>query len=181
MTNKLNMESKIIELDVRPILAGGVDPFEKIMETLKEINDNDTLIIINTFEPVPLINKLGTMGYNHKTERPVDGEVHTYLSKIKNFSLPDSADSKNEDSDLSFEDLELKFKGKLKEIDVRDLEMPMPMVTILEEVEKLSDGEALFVHHKRLPQYLLPELENRDFKLVTKEVDESNLKLIIFK
>ncbi len=69
----------------------------------------------------------------------------------------------------------------MKEIDVRDLEMPMPMVTVLEELEKLSDGEALYVHHKRLPQYLLPELENRGFKLVTKPVDENNMKLIIYK
>ncbi len=174
------MESKIIELDVRPILADGVDPFDKIMETLKGVNDNDTLKIVNTFEPVPLINKLNTMGYNHKTERPDNGEIHTYLSKNQNFLESDKKSFQNK-SDVSFEDLEAKFKGKLKEIDVRDLEMPMPMVTILEEVEKISDEEALYVHHKRLPQYLLPELENRDFKLVTKEVDENNLKLIIFK
>ena len=173
------MGNKIIELDVRPILSSGVDPFEKIMETLNEINDEDTLKIINTFEPVPLINKLKTQGYTHKTERPDNGEVHTFLSKIDNFSKVE--DLKEETTDLSFEELETKYAGKLKEVDVRDLEMPMPMVTILEEIEKLTSGEALFVHHKRLPQYLLPELEDRNFTLAEKEIDENNLKLIIYK
>ena len=175
------MENKIVELDVRPILAGGVDPFEKIMEALNEINESDTLKIVNTFEPVPLINKLKSQGYTHKTERPDNGEVHTFITKVVGYE--ESSDTKTSDdkSDLSFEDLEARFKGKLNEIDVRDLEMPMPMVTILEEIEKLTDGEALYVHHKRLPQYLIPELENRDFKLAEKEVDENNLKLIIYK
>ena len=175
------MEGKIVDLDVRPILSGGTDPFEKIMETLNGIGDNDTLKIINTFEPVPLINKLKTQGYTHKTERPDGGEVHTYISKVSDAVVSEPSTDSGDKSDLSFEDLEAKFANKLTEVDVRDLEMPMPMVTILEEIEKLSDGEALYVHHKRLPQYLLPELENRDFTLVEKEIDENNLKLIIYK
>lgn len=175
------MADKIIELDVRPILSSGVDPFEKIMATLSEINDDDTLKIVNTFEPVPLLNKLKTQGYTHKTERPENGEVHTYITKVSNHKNIESDNSDTGNTDLSFEDLEVKFANKLTEVDVRDLEMPMPMVTILEEIEKLLDGEALFVHHKRLPQYLLPELEDRNFTLAEKEIDENNLKLIIYK
>ena len=170
----------IVELDVRPILSGGVDPFEKIMATLKEIKDTDTLKIINTFEPVPLLNVLKGKGYDYRTERPVEGEVHTFLFKKAENKIPEQSIN-TENSELSFDDLETKFSGKLKEVDVRDLEMPMPMVTILEEIEKLSIDEALYVHHKRLPQYLLPELEDRNFKLAKKEIDDSNLKLIIYK
>ena len=82
---------------------------------------------------------------------------------------------------MTFEQAEEKYKGKMHEIDVRDLEMPMPMVTILQEVEKIADDEVLYVHHKRLPQYLLPELETRDWHYVNKEVDEDNMKFIIYK
>ena len=57
----------------------------------------------------------------------------------------------------------------------------MPMVTVLEELEQLESGSALYVHHKRLPQYLLPELENREYKMVTQEIDNDNMKIIIFK
>jgi len=74
-----------------------------------------------------------------------------------------------------------RFEGKMHELDVREYEMPMPMVLILEEIENLNEGHALFVHHKRLPQYLLPELEVRGFALAKKEIDSSNMKLIIFK
>ena len=81
----------------------------------------------------------------------------------------------------TYEDLERKYEGKLTEIDVRDLEMPMPMVTILEAIETLEEGHALYVHHKRLPQYLLPELKEREFDYKAQEVDEDNMKLIIFR
>jgi len=55
------------------------------------------------------------------------------------------------------------------------------MVIILEELENLKEGEALYVHHKQLPQYLLPELENRGFKHAERKVDDNNLKMIIYK
>ena len=174
------MSNKIVELDVRPILAGGVDPFEKIMETLEPMSDEQTLLIINTFEPIPLLNKLKTQGYNYKVERPNDSVVHTYLSKSE--IVPTKSENvESQEKELSFEDLEKKFEGKLTEIDVRDLEMPMPMVSILEEIEKIPADSALYVHHKRLPQYLLPELENRGFIFGKKEIDENNIKFIIYK
>ncbi len=180
--NRLEMENdNVVELDVRPILEGGVDPFNAIMEKLKEIDKSQTLLVINTFEPVPLLNILKTKGYKYTVERPEQGVVYTYLTSddsVKEQSINELTDS---DVDLSFEDLERKYEGKLKTIDVRDLEMPMPMVTILETLEQLNTGEALYVHHKRLPQYLMPELDSRGYNLVEKEIDADNLKLIIFK
>jgi uncharacterized protein (DUF2249 family) len=172
---------KIIELDVRPILESGTDPFNDIMNKLKEISDEETLLVINTFEPIPLLNLLKTKGYKYKVERPEPGIVHAYLSKSEIKSKNPAQSINENDIELDFETIEKRFAGKLKEIDVRDLEMPMPMVTILETLEQLNDSEALYVHHKRLPQYLLPELENRNYKLVEKEIDSENIKLIIFK
>jgi len=178
--NKSKMRKEnIVELDVRPILAGGVDPFEAIMAELKKMDDSQTLLIINTFEPIPLLNILKKKGYDYETERPENGLVHTYLEKFDGEAKEDSEE--NEQSEMTFEQAEQKFAGKLTEVDVRDLEMPMPMVTILEEIEKIGDGNALFVHHKKLPQYLIPELEDRGYKWVSKEIDEANLKIIIFK
>ncbi len=175
-------KTNVVTLDARRILAGGVDPFDEIMKTLKTMKDDQTLLIINTFEPIPILNILKKRGYEYETERPEPGVVHTYLRKTA------ASPARNEDTGKTetkgsedFESIEKRFQGKLKEIDVRDLEMPMPMVITLEELEKLAEGEALYVHHKRLPQYLLPELENRGFKLVQKPIDENNMKLIIYK
>ena len=173
--------NNIVELDVRPILEGGVDPFNAIMEKLKEIDKSQTLLVINTFEPVPLLNILKTKGYKYTVERPEQGIVYTYLTVDESAKEENLQEVSESDVELSFEDLERKYEGKLKTIDVRDLEMPMPMVTILETLEQLNTGEALYVHHKRLPQYLMPELDSRGYNMVEKEIDADNLKLIIFK
>ena len=172
-----NLETII--LDVRPILEGGVDPFKEIMKTLGKMNDEQELLIINTFEPIPLLNILKDKGYNYETTRP-EGVVHTRLFKVANETETQSI-KQTDKKEWSFDEAQAHFKGQMIEVDVRDLEMPMPMVTILEEVEKITDRNALFVHHMKLPQYLIPELENRGFIFVTNEIDEQNIKLIIFK
>ncbi len=178
--NKLMKKDKIVKLDVRPILETGTDPYHAIMDTLKTMNKNEILLIINTFEPVPLLNKLKSRGYEYEVERTDENTVLTYLKKEKDFIKEEKKESP-EAKGLSFEEIEEKYQGKMHEIDVRDLEMPMPMVSILEEIEKINDNEALYVHHKRLPQYLLPELETRGWIYVNKEIDENNMKFIIYK
>ena len=55
------------------------------------------------------------------------------------------------------------------------------MVTILKELEELKENEALYVHHKKVPQYLLPELVERNFKTWIADVGENNVKLLIHK
>lgn len=178
--NNTDMKKEtIIELDVRPVLEGGVDPFEIIMAKLKKMDDGDTLKIINTFEPIPLLNILKTKGYEYETERPEAGLVYTFLEKSGAEIKEETRERQS--VELVFEDVEREFAGKMKEVDVRQLEMPMPMVTILEEIESVKEGSALYVHHRKLPQFLIPELEQRNYKWVSKEIDDSNLKLIIFK
>jgi len=168
----------IVALDVRPILSSGTDPFAEIMKTLETLSSNQTLLIINTFEPIPLLNKLKNKGYSYLVERPNSEEVHTFVSKMDEKPATDLPEVTIEiDFDMALK----RFEGKMHELDVREYEMPMPMVLILEEIENLNEGHALFVHHKRLPQYLLPELEVRGFALAKKEIDSSNMKLIIFK
>lgn len=171
----------LITLDVRPILAAGTDPFEKINERLNGMDDAHTLLIINTFEPIPLLNILRKKGYNYMVERPEEGVVHSYVYKDEGLAAEADADEAAPIADdLSFEEVAQKYADQI-EVDVRHLEMPLPMVTILEELEHLKDGQALFVRHKKLPQYLLPELNDRGYHYVAKKIDEHNLNLIIYK
>jgi len=171
---------KTITLDVRPILDSGVDPFKAIMAQLDKMNDSEELLIINTFEPIPLLNILKGKGYQYETIRPSDGEVHTRLYKMETNTNTTQIVRKDK-KDWTFEDALKSFEGKMTEVDVRELEMPMPMVSILEEIEKIDEESALFVHHKKLPQYLIPEMENRGFSFVSEEIDDQNIKLIIYK
>jgi uncharacterized protein (DUF2249 family) len=180
--NTINMEkTKIVDLDVRPILESGVDPFNVIMDTLKTMKDDETLKIINTFEPIPLLNILKNKGYEYESERPEEGVVNTYLRKAPENAVDEKPELPENAPELGFDDLERKFAGKMIELDVRHLEMPMPMVSILESIENLDNDHALYVHHKRLPQYLLPELKQREFDYKAREVDEENMKLIIYR
>ncbi len=186
-TEKINQVSKRISkmdkeklttLDVRPILAGGTDPFQAIMTSLKEIPSDGTLLVINSFEPIPLLNKLKTQGYAYTVERPKDGSVHSYIYKSGEAIQEKKVEAAEK---MTFVQALEKYTGLMKDIDVRHLEMPMPMVTILEEVELLEEGKALYVNHKRLPQYLIPELETRGFLFAANEIDDDNTKLIIYK
>ncbi len=55
------------------------------------------------------------------------------------------------------------------------------MMTILEELDQLPADHALYVNHKRIPMFLLPELEDRKFEHRSWEIEEGNVKLLIFK
>ena len=172
----------IVTLDVRPAIREGKDPFNEIMATIKDFSDGEVLKIVNTFEPAPIINVLKQKGFISKVEHISDKEIHTYLKKEKedkseeiNQKAKDTA--KTDDIDTVF----ASFKEKFKEIDVRDLEMPQPMVKILEELDGIPDDYCLYVHHKKVPQFLLPQLEERNYVYLTKEIDADNTKMLIFK
>lgn len=173
--------TNLVSLDVRPILESGIDPFKVIMEAIQELKKEETLKIINTFEPIPLINKLEKKGYKSWTERPEEGVVHTFFKLGNGSKKSGSIDSVAETSEPTFDDKLKYFEGKLKIIDVRYLEMPEPMTTILQEIELIPKGNALFVEHKKVPQFLLPELKARNFEILYKKQSEEHLQLLIFK
>ncbi len=173
--------TNLVSLDVRPILESGIDPFKVIMEAIQELKKEETLKIINTFEPIPLINKLEKKGYISWTERPEEGVVHTFFKLGNGSKKNESIDSVAETSEPTFDDKLTYFEGKLKIIDVRYLEMPEPMTTILQEIELIPKGNALFVEHKKVPQFLLPELKARNFEILYRKQSEEHLQLLIFK
>ncbi len=174
-------KDKMVFLDVRPTLDSGKDPFDIIMKTVKVLKDDETLKIINTFEPIPLIRKLQAKGYESWTERPDDATVVTYFRKNNSQWVDDEVEKIVKKSKKSFEEELSRFDGHIRQIDVRELEMPEPMVTILKEIETLKEGEALYVEHKKIPQFLLPELEQRNFEILYKEIDCNNTVLLIYK
>jgi len=173
---------EIILLDARPELEKGIDPFKSIMNAIKDLPEGKALKIINTFEPIPLIKILSEKGFDFKVERDDDGLVYTYFthldSKPSNKDLPKDL---VEDDPILFDSTKEFFSGQIKEVDVRNLEMPLPMVTILQEIEELTPEHCLYVHHKRIPQFLLKELNERGYNLVGKKIDEANTKLLIYK
>lgn len=168
-----------IQLDVRPVIAAGKDPLDMIMQKIKILQTGQVLKLINSFEPVPLIHLLGKQGFESFTETVSDELVYTcFYKQSENLQVPPV----NIQVDTAgWDDMLKRFAGKLEKIDVRDLAMPLPMHTILEALEYLPAGKALFVYHKRIPVFLLPELEAQHFNYRVNEVSDGQVQLLIYK
>lgn len=173
------MADALIELDVRDIIASGKDPLDIIVRKVKTLETGAVLKIINSFEPTPLIHLLGKQGYDSYTETISDEWVNTYFHKKNDPSMPPEID--NTDYSKGWEGLLNRFKDRLITIDVRALEMPLPMHAILENLNTLPADKALFVYHKRIPVFLLPELEEQQFSFRIKTISDSEVHLLIYK
>ena len=171
--------SQTVTLDVRPMLAAGNDPLQSIQHYVQELQQDQVLRIINTFEPTPLINLLGKQRFVSYVKQVEENVVETYFYKEKT-ERNDQLNTKRatvNDWDALLE----KYAGNLEEIDVRHLEMPQPMMTILAALEILPGNSALYVHHKRIPVFLLTELKERRFDYRIKEITGSEVYLLIFR
>lgn len=175
--NSLKPE-QIIDLDVRPIIDAGEDPLSLIVGKVKSIPKGSALKIINSFEPTPLISLLKKQGFESFVDNIEDHLVETYFYRVGDAALEINEPKNNSEG---WEELLKHFEGKLVNVDVRHLEMPQPMMTILESIEKLPEGNALFVYHKRIPVFLLPELRDRKFDYRIKEEAPNEVRLMIFK
>lgn len=169
---------QIVDFDVRSIIDAGEDPLSAIVAKVKSIPKGGVLKIINSFEPTPLILLLKKQGFESFVDTIDDQLVETYFYKTGDETL--NINDKENNSE-GWDELLKKYEGNLLNVDVRNLEMPQPMMTILESIEKLPEGSALFVYHKRIPVFLLPELRERKFDYRIKEEAPNQVRLLIFK
>jgi len=170
---------QMLVLDVREMLAGGNDPLKLIQQKVKDLQQGQVLKIINTFEPVPLVKLLERQGFKAYVDHVGTDLVETYFYKTNSEANPEVAADTTTSGD--WEQMLKRFENRLQNIDVRHLEMPMPMMTVLEALETLPVEKALYVHHKRIPVFLLTELKDRNFDYRIKEVREGEVFLLIFK
>lgn len=169
---------EVVELEVRPVIESGKDPFNIITGKIKQLQSGEVLKLVNSFEPVPLIQILSKQGFEYYVEPINENLVNTYFRKTNGTKTVEVTGKKTAGD---WNEVIKKFKDNLITIDVRHLEMPMPMMTILEAMEKLPAEHALFVYHKRIPMFLLPELAERKFDYRIKEISEGEVHLLIFK
>jgi len=175
----------ITTFDVREMLAKGDDPLKEIMKKFKQVDPGKALCIINTFVPTPLVRLFEKDKALCYTEQIEEQEYHTYFLKQNSKKTTTETRGKGNitsENGLQFQALKTKLaETGITEIDVRHLEMPGPMQAILAALEQLPAGAALLVHHKRVPVYLLEELEDKDFKIHIFNISETEVKLLIEK
>jgi len=173
-----------LELDVRPILAQDKDPLKEILSSVKELRTDQGLKLINTFEPSPLIHLLTSKGFTHRVEYVDTDTVITYFNKSGVTATDVLTISAREPAidDQQFDILLASFvPEQISYLDVRELEMPKPMLAIMEQTPGLTANKALFIYHKKVPVYLLPELEKQGLQYIFKTIAPGNVNMLIYK
>lgn len=171
-----------LEFDVRPVLAAGEDPLKAILATVKLLEADQGLKLINTFEPLPLIHLLADKGFAWRVSKEAPDVIVTYFNKVLGAVFrPVRSIVPAEDHEVFDRLLAGYNQTQLSYLDVRGLEMPGPMLAILAQTPDLKEGKALYVHHKKVPVYLLPELEKQGLCYAIKNVAPGDVHLLIYR
>lgn len=172
-------KEQVKEIDVRKILEKGEDPLGLISRQTMNLKPGELLKIVNSFYPEPLVSLLDKQGFGSFFTEISQDLVETFFY-VKSSEEQKILHSEGQ-SNLQWDEVLRLYSGRTRTIDVRNLEMPLPMITILETIDQLAADEALFVYHKRLPVYLLPELASRSFRYSVNDVREGELNLLIYR
>jgi uncharacterized protein (DUF2249 family) len=143
-------------LDARPILAKGGDPFRLIMRTVGELKADEALHLTVGFDPLPLYTVLKNQGFAAHTQIE-DGVFHVWFWREGPGKQHPKVEAFAQRTGLQ----------EPVELDVRGLEPPQPMITILEKLVELGDGAQLLVRHHREPVLLYEKLNARGYAAKT--------------
>jgi len=64
----------VVTVDVREDIRAGREPFARIMAAVSALEPDQSLVLINVFEPVPLYGVMAEKGYEHETTRTDEGD-----------------------------------------------------------------------------------------------------------
>ncbi len=171
-------EARLVRLDVREDLRRGQEPLGRIMAAVKGLAPGQVLVVRAPFEPVPLYDVLGRRGLAHWTERQADDDWSVW------FYRPDAAPSAPGAAEPAGVGAPPAAGApppapRTVTIDVRGLEPPMPMVLVLERLERLEADEQLEVIHERRPLFLYPLVVERGFVHETDEPEPGVVRILI--
>ena len=114
------------ELDVRPMLKAGDEPFGTIMEAVARLEPGQSLKLLAPFKPVPLFGVLGARGFEPHAREIGNGDWEVLFSPVG--SAPEEQETKKPYASLEWPEPRV-------ELDNRHLDPPEPMVRVLEAVE----------------------------------------------
>lgn len=141
------------ELDVRPILANGGEPFQAIMAAVEGLAPGQGLTLLAPFKPQPLFSVMERKGFLHQVSELDGGDFEVkFLPRATEVLASDGVGDEDE------------WPEPVRSFDFSDLDPPQPMVRILSELETMEPGEVLFAVLAREPLFLFPELTKRGHK-----------------
>jgi len=142
-----------LELDVRPILRTGGEPFGAIMAALDRLGPGQRLKLLATFRPEPLFTVMAARGFGHEATPLADGDWQVIFTP-GDTAAPTAPPADTPDNPEGW--AEPSFY-----LDCTELDPPEPMVRILSRLETMREGEVLFALLGREPIFLFPELQAR--------------------
>jgi len=138
------------ELDVRPILAEGGEPFQAIMAAVESLAPGEGLTLLAPFKPQPLLSVMERKGFLYQVSALDGGDFQVrFTPRATEVLASEHAQDANE------------WPEAIRNFDFTDLDPPQPMVRILSELETMSPGEVMFAVLAREPLFLFPELVKR--------------------
>ena len=143
------------DLDVRPILREGGEPFSVIMTAVAALAPGQPLRLLATFKPLPLFQVLGARGFDAAAREIGGGDWEVIFTPADGPSAREAAGAPSV-RDAGHDWPEPEF-----ELDLRDLDPPEPMVRALEGVESLAAGRTMAALLPREPVFLFEELDQR--------------------
>lgn len=147
--------TEFVDLDVRPILRSGGEPFAKIMEAVQGLAPGQGLRLFATFKPAPLFHVLGSQGFTHEAKEIGGGDWQV------EFTPATGAAGRAPGARATPSAVDDAWPAPVREMDNRDLDPPEPMVRILAATEAMAKGEVLAALLCREPIFLFPELAKR--------------------
>lgn len=141
-----------VEVDVRPTLRAGGEPFGEIMAAVNALTPGQSLRLYATFKPTPLLHVLGSKGFAHEAKEIEGGDwevLFTPADLMVETAAPEGAAGDEP------------WPSPVRNLDNRDLDPPEPMVRILAALETMQPGDVLRALLCREPVFLLPQLAKR--------------------
>ncbi len=185
-----------VVLDVREHLRKKLEPFELIMNTVKNLSPTDVFVLHATFKPVPLLGVMMAKGYKNKVKQvDTDHWVVTFVHKsqahlldsIEVADTPEVKPQMAQGADTPAADaVQAAGQGKpagkgVYTLDNRGLEPPQPMMRTLAQLEKMASGETLVIINDRVPVFLIEELNQLGYTYETEEWENGAAKVTIRK
>lgn len=141
------------DLDVRPALAQGEEPFAAIMAAVDALAPGQALRLIAPFRPAPLFNVMANRGYACADQRLPDGAWEVTFTPVAEAPAAGLAPGSAPGAAL--------WPDPAQVLDLVGLLPPEPMVRILETLGGMPAGAVLFALLDREPMFLFPELAHR--------------------
>jgi len=161
-----------VVIDVRPILAGGRDPFEEVMALAKPIPAGGGLVIHAPFNPLPLRRVLGQLGFESVADQAGASHFRIRCRRLESGAPTDQGGRTVLGAQVWSEDDGV-------HIDVRGMTAPGPLTAILALIDGGEHVGTIVVHHERDPVYLFPELAERGWTADRVDGEPGEVRLVL--